>query len=393
MVKVKDYVPDDQRRELVKKYGTAGEMNRPYIKAADVLKYLEEPRTTQEIQARFGYATLATAYGAIRLHLKNNTVAPMGHGLYISTSSKMNTFRVQDLTEHERQERGLEAFNKTLKAAATPTQTIEDINHAELDKRHVHIKPGGRKVGSKNIPIKELVRFADKPRTVREYMDKFGYTTNAGVMVRLKNLMNLGLLVKVAPPGGYQGYAMFWVQDPKTIARADWEGATTIDEWVDEPAKVAKPKVTRDHTFHYDDDLVKFARVPRSVIDYRREFGYTSHTAVMKRLNRLTRLGRLAMVPVPTSFKRTTAGSPPTIWVQATGQVPEQPTITYKGLPLIKSDKTVEKYVETLTTAPTNVERLAMQYAWEVEELSSMDKHVLRDFINWAKAKEEDGHE
>lgn len=249
MVKVKDFVPPAQRREIVKQYGgSTREAGRLYVTSKQMLAYLSEPRTTAEIQARFQYGSLASAYGAIHRLLKTNDVVSVGHGLYIAANAGVNNFNIADLSEHERQERGLEEFNRTLAKAATP---VEELATVEPDKaknvRPLHYSKYAKK--GRYVPEDQFLAFATEPRDTLTYARHFGLNGVASTRNRLNRLLAKGKLVKVPRPADTDKSSLFWVQlpdpanPPKPVAqkRKYTSKATTpgnFNEPAPEPVKI-----------------------------------------------------------------------------------------------------------------------------------------------------------
>lgn len=206
-IKVKDFVDPATRKSIVKMVdGTAPIKNdsRPYVRKEDVLAYLSESRTLQEIVSRFGYNSLASAYSVVTRLMKEGLATNLGHGIYVGTASNVKTFNAGQLSEKELQEKGLEAFKRN-----SVEQPQEEMKPEEKKPEKYSIRMRGIKIKGHKARFKAIIEFCSVPRSAAEVGAEFGYATS-GVSTSLARMAKKGLLVSLpspnSPSGRYRRY-------------------------------------------------------------------------------------------------------------------------------------------------------------------------------------------
>lgn len=186
-IKLGDFVDDKTKKDLVKSVGTLGKTDRTSRDA--LLGYLSEARTIQEVMVRFGYVSLNTAYQAISRLLKTKEVSNVGHGLYVSNVAGVTEFNLGQLSEHDLQERGLDAFNAHLRATKGSRQAP---------------RPSKVTISSWKDRKKAIAAFCRTPKTRTEIAKEFGYSDPTSVSGMVLALEEDGLVTtKKGPRGTY----------------------------------------------------------------------------------------------------------------------------------------------------------------------------------------------
>lgn len=204
---MKDFVDDKTQREMAKVAGGV-ERERPYISADALLGYLKEPHTTQEIQVRFGYASLSTTYQALRSHMIDGRVSALGRGLYVSNTSPVISFNAGDLSEHELQERGLEAFKKVSKQRRT-ADSGRTLKYKRRDDRR-----------------NAIVAFCSEPKSNIEIAQEMGYKAVDSANPMIRSLIKNGSLIVHSHRNGHRLFL-------NPLAQVDQAGEEMIAEGTD----------------------------------------------------------------------------------------------------------------------------------------------------------------
>jgi hypothetical protein len=168
-IKVKDFVDDHTKRELAKIAGEKPIRGKSFAPTAELLEYLAQSRTIREVAQKFSYSSDNAAYQALRWLLRKGEVARVGHKQYAATSFGVSTFNLNQLSEKDLQEKGLEAFKKNQKPEATPHYNLYTLSSRQRQEA--------------------IVKFCSEPRPSTEIAKKFGYATTSGIDNIMKTLM------------------------------------------------------------------------------------------------------------------------------------------------------------------------------------------------------------
>lgn len=196
---VKDFVDDKTKLAMAKaSVGNGGDdyqTPKSRISSKELVSYLHEAHTVLEVQKRFDYATLRSAYLAIHRLIRKLEVQGLGHGLYAAVGAGVNSFNVGDLSERELQERGLAAYQNKIKA-----------EKSVVLRKQVKIKSvAGRQAA--------IVEFCATPQTSMEIAQHLNYTSPESAQQMLAGLVNSGRLQIVGKAKG----GRFLYQSPPEI--------------------------------------------------------------------------------------------------------------------------------------------------------------------------------
>lgn len=245
---IKKLIPSETKRELEK---LAGPMPRKeYSSGAELMNYLEEPRTIQEIQARFGYSTLASAYSSIHARIKRGVVINLGHGIYVSASAQVKSFNVGQLSERELQEKGLEAFTRQTAVKEQPKKPYR--------------KPSdpGRATAKELAAIRDaIVFYCETPRTVPFINRMFGYKSPVGSMANIKKLLADGRLVRLPEMARTKKGQRTWLYQAASHVKTDTILKMAADV-ADAPMTSVKPIVPPPVPPESDERLVPTPETP-----------------------------------------------------------------------------------------------------------------------------------
>lgn len=222
---VKDFV-DNETKLAMAKAAVGGDPDYVTPKTVttkqEILDYLAEARSLTEIQQRFDYASLNSAYFAVYKLMKDLKVQSLGHGLYVSTNAGVKTFNVQGLSEQELQKRGLEAYQN--KINAEKTKAIAKGTTDSRFKKHVTIK-------SVNARMDAIVAFCATPHTAIEIAERFGYTSSASANEMLRKLGYSGELDVVSKRHGQYLYQSGEIIKPKKLVEKAPKAELSTDEF------------------------------------------------------------------------------------------------------------------------------------------------------------------
>ena len=196
-IKVKDFVDDKTKRNLVKLVGKDKDNDNPkvYTSEREFLAYLSQARTTQEIKTRFGYKTLAAAWKAVNRSIKNNNITVLGHGLYVAASAGVSQFNLNDLPEEELQARGYDAFKKHIEEEKIEEAKLAPVPPSSGSAGKTRVR-GGRSNAGWGKRYDEILEYlGDSGRTAREVADEFNYKSIAGARWALVSLEAKGLVM------------------------------------------------------------------------------------------------------------------------------------------------------------------------------------------------------
>lgn len=189
---VKDFVDPKTARDLVKLADPKKEGGKKHTQREDLFKYLAEPRTIQEVMARFSYGSLHSAYMTLHHHIKSGLIINLGHGLYVAAQAGATSFNVADLSEHELQERGLEAFKANLESKKEQIEITKGEGGMEKAEQSRRTGMGNRgvkrhlKIKAHSDRFEAIEAFLQTPRTVEEVQEHIGYAGYASAHARVR---------------------------------------------------------------------------------------------------------------------------------------------------------------------------------------------------------------
>lgn len=374
-MRLKDIIPSRTKRELVNMIPPSERVtSRGYTTFDEVMAYLSEPRTIQELQARFNYKTLATAFNAIREAIKRGTVINLGHGLYVSAKANVNSFNLQDLPERELQERGYDKYKEQLKAKEAP------VTLPEPEPVFAPVDPP-RKVHG-HVPDQALLDFLAYPKNTTEIAKHFNYSNPSVSYRRVEKLISQGKL-KVA-----------FRKKSGPMAQTMSKYYQAVDGAVANPPELYGTAARQRMS---DDELLDFLVEPRTVKDIMDKWGFQSVTGPDKRLRRLARDGRvnrsLNLDPGRHGggvyYIYQAIGPKPRIYDPLVAPMPEpEPKIERKIEEHVPEQALPELAPKYQTYSASDVEEKAMRYYWDRDIYSREDRQSVRDFIKWLSEQE-----
>lgn len=222
-IKLKDFIKDDEtKKQLVKLAAPAKKEG--LTTAQDIIGYLREAKSVQEVMDHFGYGSLRTAYQAIKRPMQKGHVVALGHGLYVAHGDVI-ALNLGELSERELQERGLEALNNTMR---------------QEDGRKANLPTAARAVTSQRTSkrLEAILDYLSEPRTSREVTDRFGYSGTDAVTPIFHKLAKAGLVEIISDTGRSMG------SKPMTARRIG--EATAVSEPQPEPVLPPTPAPLRD---------------------------------------------------------------------------------------------------------------------------------------------------
>jgi len=237
-IKVKDFIDDKTKHDLVKMVGKDPDAIKSYTSNGDFLDYLSEARTTAEVQKRFGYKTLASAWGAVYRLMKENKVTQMGHGLYIATNVGVKQFNVADLPEGELQARGYDAFKKHVEEEKREEAKVAPV---PLRKSHKH---GGHSNAGWGKRYDLIVDFlGDESKTSREVAEEFNYKSPMGARWALVRLEAKGRIMSLNTGKGPTKWAKYKREEAPVVAETETETIGHAQEEVAEVTTIANEDI------------------------------------------------------------------------------------------------------------------------------------------------------
>lgn len=177
-----------------------------YIPTRDVLGYLDEPRTIQEVMTRIGYANRNSAASALWRLQRDNLITKLSNGLFVAVNAGMKTFNVGELSEQELSEKGLLKFKQDQLVKPTPAPA-----HGKRYK-----SPSALTIKSYKQRSNAIVEYCAVPRTTGEVLTGFGYTSHNGARFILNDLVTNGRLRRIGR-GVYQATEPSTVPTPATL--------------------------------------------------------------------------------------------------------------------------------------------------------------------------------
>lgn len=198
-IKVKDFVDDKTKRDLVKMVGPVlKERKLPaYVTEPELLSYLSEPHSIQEVMKRFGYASAPSAYSVVRRRLLKGLVVSVGRGLYVATNANVTSFNIGDLSEQDLQSKGLETFQRHQN---THSHTVHASNKVLIpdDSPETAKYKGLFQVHPTKAQKQKLERafleYLQEPHSATEVAVAFGYARSGNVRTLLAKMERRGEL-------------------------------------------------------------------------------------------------------------------------------------------------------------------------------------------------------
>lgn len=350
---IKKLIPEETKRELTQLVGT-DELAREskdrgsFTTREELLGYLNEARTIQEIMGRFNYKTLSSTYAVLYPHLKASRIINLGHGLYVSASAGVKTFNVGDLDERELQERGLAAFKQRQQESASTRLVSSDYSLKERKEAVIDYL-------SEPHTIAEIQAYFSygSPGTVRNLMNRYEVDGKVGEMPRKKRNRKSGSM------------AIEYVSLTSKYA----------SQVISKPQRSAFKKTTNYHRNSAMNEIPAWLTVPRSATEVQHKFGYRSIRAARHSLDNLVVRGEVVKL---------TSDRTGLVTFVAPGN--EERVATELPAPIIVNRQ------ETVTKPTQTIEELAMRYVWEMDLITTANYgekiQTIKNFVTWANNQE-----